>query len=139
MMDISRRDQHAAPRRPRNKLRRACLLLVGAASLAVVASVIYYLTYSAHIGFDSSRWKIAAGSELRQAMVRDLTERHELEGLDQQQVIELLGPPDRRDRFDGKDYSYDMGTEDGFMSIDSIWLTLYFKDEQVVAVQVTRD
>jgi hypothetical protein len=118
---------------------KACLAVIGGITLAVVAAVTICRHRSGAIAFDADKWKNAMGFELRQLMVDDLRQQHRLEGLDQQQVITILGPPDRRNRFGHEDFNYNMGPEKGFISIDSAWLTLDFVDGHVAGVRITHD
>jgi len=62
----------------------------------VVASDICMKKVPDSVAFDSNKWKRAGNSELRARMVGDLMQRHELVGMDREQVVSLLGSPDLR-------------------------------------------
>lgn len=96
--------------------------------------------------FDPNAWKNAVGAqtELRNKMLRDLLAKHNIVGMSKHEVIELLGEPDRKDRFSSdsgeSDFNYNLGPETGgFISIDSDWLTIKFKGDSAIEVLVTVD
>ena len=73
----------------------------------------------------------------------ELRKKHKLTGLSREQVVKLLGQPDRIGRYVkaglDKDFNYDLGAEKGFISIDREWLTIKFESGKVSEVLVTRD
>ena len=94
-------------------------------------------------GFDAALWrdqvKAHAGGDWppRLCMVDDLIASRKLDGLSEEQVTELLGPPDWiRDG----NICYYLGPERGFIRIDSETLGITFsKDKRVLAYRLMRD
>ena len=76
-------------------------------------------------------------------MLFDLREKHELTGLGREQIVKLLGQPDRIGRYVkaglDKDFNYDLGAEKGFISIDREWLTIKFESGKYPKFLVTKD
>jgi len=96
--------------------------------------------------FDPNAWKNAVGaqSELRNKMLRDLLAKHNIVGMSKHEVIELLGEPERKDRFSSasgeSDFNYNLGPEtESFIPIDSDWLTIKFKEDGAIDVRITVD
>lgn len=92
--------------------------------------------------FQPGKWKEAKGefAENRKPMVNSLVSSHKLEGLSREDVIDLLGEPDAHNRYPGgNDLNYSLGAESGYFSIDTEWLTIFFRDGQVDEVAVTTD
>jgi hypothetical protein len=62
-----------------------------------------------------------------------------LVGLGRDQIHKELGPPDRLNRAGKDDISYYLGPEGGFISIDSRWLMIVFKDGTAVKAVINTD
>ncbi len=110
------------------------------AVLFVIGSLLLCYWWFGGTKFDSGRWKSVTGSDAsRLAMVDDLLARHELVGMNQRQIDELLGSPTDTSYFANYDYVYWLGPERGFISIDSEWLCIAFENEVVVGARIMRD
>lgn len=97
--------------------------------------------------FDSEAWKDAAWktsvgphSNVRLQMVDDLLKRYKLIGMTRVQLVELLGPPNPfESRQSDVSYTYYLGPERGFISIDDEWLDIKFGGERVVSARDRTD
>lgn len=73
-------------------------------------------------------------------MVDDLLRRHSFKGMTREQVIAIIGEPDKTEYFKNWDMVYWLGPERGFISIDSEWLVLRMDSrKRVLEVSVVRD
>jgi hypothetical protein len=91
------------------------------------------------IQFDPSAWKWNEWSTERKTMLVDLQRKHVIVGMTKDEVIQLLGKPQRVNRFSDADFSYFLGPESGWFGIDAEWLTLDLKNDKVVQVRLTTD
>jgi hypothetical protein len=86
--------------------------------------------YFSRTEFDSDKWKSWKMTEdkmtLRWDMVHDLQQQHELDGMTEDQVIELLGQPASKDEIE---WTYDLGM--ARRGIDSGILSLTFENGKV--------
>jgi hypothetical protein len=91
--------------------------------------------------FDSGAWKKAANTDdpIRIKMVDDLMQTHQLVGMSRPQIDAMLGVPDKTSYFSAYDYVYWLGPERGFISIDSEWLGVRFKNQIVVEAKLLTD
>ena len=71
--------------------------------------------------FDAAAWKgeKTFTNDVRIRMVDDLLRRHSFRGMTREQVIAILGEPDKTEYFNDWDMVYWLGPERGFMGIDS--------------------
>lgn len=123
------------------------LAVLACITIGIVFGVGFYALMGRHSRqpFDSEAWKKAGVSNacLRKGMLFDLRKKHELTGLSREQIVELLGQPDRVGRYVkaglDKDFNYDLGAEKGFISIDREWLTIKLESGKVSEVLVTTD
>ena len=60
-------------------------------------------------------------------------------GLDHNQVVQLLGKSDVRNRISKTDYNYYLGSERDFMAIDDEWLVLKFNRGKVNETVINTD
>jgi hypothetical protein len=90
--------------------------------------------------FDGETWRKAAHSNdpVRLKMVDALLRKAHLVGKRRSEIEALLGPPDER-RHLGYDYTYWLGPERGFFSIDYEWLGIKFKNDTVIEAKDVRD
>jgi hypothetical protein len=98
--------------------------------------------YASRIPFDATTWRSENTEQprgLRVRMVDDLLRRHPLLGMRRADVDALLGVPPKTSYFADYEYVYWLGPERGFMSIDSEWLALRFRDDRVVEARIVRD
>lgn len=127
----------------------AIVLALIAAIYLWIFSYIFFLNpaitdYSQRIHFDSIIWQDpkserAWDNPVRLRMVNDLLKKHPLVGMSKIQVNKLLGIPKQTGYFRGYDYVYWLGPERGFISIDSEWLGIKFKDNNVIEARILRD
>jgi outer membrane protein assembly factor BamE (lipoprotein component of BamABCDE complex) len=93
--------------------------------------------------FSSNRWKnsllVESSDPQRLYMVDDLMSRFQLEGKTQQEITDLIGKPQPTSYFHEYEYVYWLGPERGFISIDSEWLCLKFKNGVVSEARILRD
>jgi hypothetical protein len=112
----------------------------------VVIAVLILISHIANeyawgIEFESAAWKEAEGSanKIRVRMIDSLLRKHTLVGMTRTQIDSLLGTPNKTSYFSDYEYVFWLGPERGFMSIDSEWLALKFKDNIVAEAVVLRD
>ena len=67
-------------------------------------------------------------------MLDDLLSKHNLLGMTQEQVQELLGPSEKPSGKERIALSYRLGKEKGVFVIDDMWLTIEFVDGRAVKV-----
>lgn len=95
--------------------------------------------------FSSDAWKKASGENApaRRSMAQNLIRDKHLSGMTKQDVVDLLGNPDITGRYNKTepdvDLNYSLGPETGYISIDTEWLTVKFRDGKVSEVLLTRD
>lgn len=88
--------------------------------------------YFSRVDFDSEKWKKWEETEdemamtLRWDMTHDLQEEHELDGMTEEQIIELLGQPGSKSKFE---WTYDLGM--ARRGIDTGTLSLTLKNGKV--------
>lgn len=101
----------------------------------VTEGVIYRLKHT----FSTEKW--LNNPDERTAIVDDLMKKYELVGMNAQEVTALLGEhgKDLDGLSDDIRYTYYLGPEKGFISIDSEWLILIFKDGVVSECYVMTD
>lgn len=96
------------------------------------------------VRFNSISWKNenVANNErnsVRLRMVNDLLKKYKFVGMSRNQINELLGIPEPTGYFRNFDYVYWLGPERGFISIDSEWLGIKFRNNVVIDVKTLRD
>ena len=101
----------------------------------IVAGLIYHYKQT----FSTAKW--LNNPEERTAIVGDLLDKHELIGMTEAEIIDLLGTHNNDYGYfnEADRYVYYMGPERGFISIDSEWLILDFKDGVVADCYITTD
>ncbi|MES5956101.1 hypothetical protein QCI42_22480 [Bacillus fungorum] len=89
--------------------------------------------------FNQNRWLNHADKRVH--MVDDLIQKYKLTGKSNEEITKLLGTPtETRNGEDGVITSYYLGTERGFIPIDSEHLVLQFdRDGKVMKYKVQRD
>ena len=89
--------------------------------VALVAASIF-LVGCERRAFDREAWISANvdASHTRKQMVKDLLQRHSLKGMTRAEVIALLGPAERTDKWAGYDLVYVLGPH----GIDFDWLII---------------
>lgn len=123
------------------------LWFTGAVILTYLALISFLLfapklnSYVNQITFDSKQWQIhlADRDTIKQKMVNDLLSKHQLIGMTQTKIDEILGKPPQTEYFKDYDYVYWLGPERSSLSIDSEWLGIKFEKGIVVRVDILRD
>ena len=131
----------------RKLILKIILGLTGAAILTYLALISFLLfapklkSYVNQITFDSKQWQIhlADRDTIKQKMVNDLLSKHQLIGMTQSNIDEILGKPPQIEYFKDYDYVYWLGPESSALSIDSEWLGIKFEKGIVVRVDILRD
>jgi hypothetical protein len=86
--------------------------------------------------FDSATWKATPATRDRRStrlrMVDDLLDHHDFHGWTQDQLIWLLGAPDKTEYFRDYDMAYYLGPERSVMSVDSEWLVVKFTANKTI-------
>jgi len=114
-------------------------LLVVLGLLVVIAPAIRRVLASRHLDFDAARWQQAdwRTDPARLRMYGDLRDRYQLVGMEREDVLALLGTPDRRDEADDTaTYMLAHGRLLGAFQIGHKQLTLQFGGGTVVAAYV---
>jgi len=91
--------------------------------------------------FDPSLWNNpATPASVRLRMADDIVDNKKLVGLTRKEVIARLGEPPKTEYFKNFDLVYYLGTERGFISIDSEWLVLKLgPDGRVTRATIAND
>src|SRR5690554_6929834 len=106
--------------------KRIAILTAVAALLFMAAVAAYFVTShsdATSLPFSTERWIAPDTDSQRKQMLESLLSEHHLVGMTKEEVVALLGPPDRENRFGHGDLNYVLGPEEGFISIDMDWLT----------------
>jgi len=125
--------------------RRAVVISAIAVTAAGILFLARYIRQDRGGSFDPAAWKRAVQCDpsIRKRMAQVIISNKILLGATRDEVIRLLGPPDRIGRYaqaaNDIDWNYYCGPEDGFIRIDSQWLTIQFKDGKVSRVLLTTD
>ena len=119
-------------------------LTVTAAAIAVVAVLVGAYRHLGHSPseFERSAWiqGETGSANPRLRMADGLLRSEILLGKSRREVEALLGPPTSTDKFRDSGLVYWLGTERGFINIDSEWLTLNFdKAGRVHDARIVRD
>lgn len=113
-----------------------CLLLV----FSLFAYPVFK-DYSSRIPFDSAVWKAdeTRNTGIRVKMVDNLLKTRQIIGARKVEIDSLLGVPQSTGYSKDYEYVYWLGPERGFISIDSEWLCLNFRDGVVNEAEIRRD
>lgn len=124
------------------------LLLVGLVVAATVCvGIWYFFADSIRERWNRQEFSLTAwlaphnhASTVRIRMVDDLLNNHNFRGMTREQVIAIVGEPDKTESFRNFDMVYWLGPERGFMSIDSEWLVFRLDDQNRVSeYRIVRD
>ncbi|MED2038998.1 hypothetical protein FC699_13815 [Bacillus wiedmannii] len=128
---------HTSVNRNTEKKQMLGVMIVGCILLLVCTGQLSMNTYNSK--FNQDRWLHA--EEKRVHMVDDLLQKYKLIGKSNEEITKLLGAPTGTSNGkDGVITSYYLGTERGFIPIDSEQLVLQFdRDGRVVEYKVQRD
>lgn len=96
--------------------------------IIVLFFVIAIASYHLNRTFSTSKW--LNNPEERTAIVDNLLKKHELVGMNEADVVALLGEPNNDSGYFNADnrYVYYLGTKRGLISTDSEWLILDFTE-----------
>lgn len=118
---------------------RTNLKLMGVIILAITLGTCLWLSQSEPtLAFQSEIWK-SDERGIRIQMIDDLFKNYPLLGKSKAEINQLLGIPPRTNYFKDFDYVFWLGPQRGFISIDSEWLCLRFKDDKVQEVRILSD
>lgn len=115
------------------KIKKGFIIYIVISVWAVYTAAKYHYTHT----FSQKAW---LKTEERAYMAEDMMKKYSLEGMTKEDVISLLGNDTEREYFKEKgNLVYWLGCERGFISIDSEWLVINFKEEKVSNYYITRD
>lgn len=117
-------------------------LIIGLAVLVVTALFAVWRFWFLGRAFDPVVWQDEAQIQqgVRLSMADRLIARGTLQGKPRAEVVELLGEPPENTSFSDWDLVYWLGSERGFISIDSEWLVIRFgPDGRVAEYRIIRD
>ncbi|HGA0512502.1 TPA: hypothetical protein ACIQMB_004577 [Bacillus pacificus] len=128
---------YVAKNRNEEKKQMSGVLIVALIPLVVCTAQLSMNTYTSK--FNQDRWLQA--EDKRVHMVDDLLQKYKLTGKSNEEITQLLGmPTETRNGENGVITSYYLGTERGFIRIDSEHLVLQFdRDGKVVEYKVHSD
>jgi hypothetical protein len=92
--------------------------------------------------FELNKWKAAVEEDqvsVRRKMLVDLMNRYRLEGMTREDVVQLLGPPERSGDGPEGHLSYVIGLEEGSVALDHEWLYLKMHNSKVNRISVVPD
>lgn len=110
----------------------------------VLAAILVLAAYSWLLGgtrFERAKWLEAGpATRTRADMVDDLVKRYRIRGRTYVQVVNLLGPPTRTDRWPDRELAYALGPRRAWLAGNREWLLLDVdRFGRVVDYQVTHD
>ncbi|MGF9770208.1 hypothetical protein [Bacillus albus] len=128
---------YVSKNRNEEKKKMSGVVIVALIPLIVCTAQLSMNTYTSK--FNQERWLHA--EEKRVHMVDNLIQKYKLTGKSNEEITKLLGTPtETRNGEDGVITSYYLGTERGFIPIDSEHLVLQFdRDGKVMEYKVQRD
>jgi hypothetical protein len=115
------------------------IIIVSSLLIGILFTVMPVIDKKAH-SFGTQKWK--KSEDQRVFIVDDLLGNHPLIGKTKAEVIGLLGPPTDTDYFkEANNIVYYLGDERSYISIDSEWLVITFRQnpERVEKVEILRD
>lgn len=111
--------------------------------IAVCCSILFFNIDGPQCDFNSERWKDdttqCPNDAIRVCMINDLLHRYKLVGMTRTELEKLLGKPPPTNYFRDYEYVYWLGPERSYMSIDSEWLCINFKNDKVSDARILRD
>jgi len=114
-----------------------------ATPILYTGAVIFMLlifSYAPSREFSKEEW--LDKKEQRVELVDDLIDRKMLDGLTENEVLELLGEPEKNNYYFKSlewDFIYYLGLERGLFRIDSEWLLIWIEDGVVDRYEIHRD
>jgi hypothetical protein len=124
----------------RRRERGPAVLIAAMGSLIIAGGIWWYVKVESHsermkpMPFSTAEWRDAqaGAANVRIRMINDLLSRYPLIGRTRQQVIGLLGEPQKTVYFKDWDLVYLLGPERSWMGIDSEWLVLRLNKDGTV-------
>ena len=116
---------------------------VGALLVPAAAYCLYWKMWIAPLSFQRNLWEYRQWDDpqhKRHRIADWLISHHKLDGKSEQEVHAMLGPPTGTNYFADWDMVYILGSERGWISIDSEWLVLDLDEAgQVTTYKIVRD
>ena len=121
------------------KIKRRNYVVFGIFAGLIIAMVITGCAYQEQHSFSTSKWE--QYPDERTKIVDDLLDDYDLIGMQESEVIALLGNHDNDYGYFSSEnrFVYRLGMERSFISIDSEWLIIDFADGVVVGHFITTD
>jgi hypothetical protein len=113
---------------------RSTVALLATAAGLVLAAIVWLTagTRQMTLPFDQNDWRnevlIYEAPYVRLEMVKDLTKNHLSVGQSRKQVEDMLGKATDTPYFKDHDLVYWLGSEPGFVQVDSSWLVIDFDE-----------
>ena len=121
------------------KLKRRNYIGFGIFAGLIITIVIACSTFISHHSFSTAQWEQYPNE--RTKIVDDLLMRYDLIGMQESEILALLGNHDNDSGYFSSEnrFVYRLGMERGFISIDSEWLIIDFDDGIVTGYFITTD
>ena len=121
------------------KIKRQNYIVFGIFAGLIIAIVIACSAFISQHSFSTSKWE--QYPDERTKIVDDLLDDYDLIGMQESEVIALLGNHDNDYGYFSSEnrFVYRLGMERGFISIDSEWLIIDFADGVVEGYFITTD
>ena len=121
------------------RIKRQNYIVFGLFAGLIIAIVIAGLLYQSCHSLSTSKWEMYPDE--RTKIVDDLLMRYDLIGMQESEIIALLGSHDNDYGYFSSEnrFVYCLGPERGLISIDNEWLILDFADGVVVDCYITTD
>jgi len=94
------------------------------------------------LSFDTQKWQsvtLYTMENTRYLMLEDLFGKHELIGMNEKEILDLLGPQSDPSYFQEWDLRYWLGPEPSPFGVDSIWLLLKLEESRVTEYKLLTD
>ena len=121
------------------RIKRQNYIVFGLFAGLIIAIVIAGLLYQSCHSFSTSKWEMYPDE--RTKIVDDLLTRYDLIGMQESEILALLGNHDNDSGYFSSEnrFVYRLGMERSFISIDSEWLIIDFDDGIVTGYFITTD
>ena len=121
------------------RIKRNNYIVFGIFAALVLAVIVVGIVYQYQHSFSTAKWE--RNPEERTKIVDDLLMRYDLIGMQESEILALLGNHDNDSGYFSSEnrFVYRLGMERGFISIDSEWLIIDFDDGIVTGYFITTD